>query len=176
MALPTCQRRPAVLRRDRCAHVHIFKHCFLGNKPKHVVHLPADYRPTPLVHYGFPSGGKGLYLVRPKKTLSLVNLGLGCGAVASPRAARGSPWRASQTTGTGLQLLMQEASRRCQQNARACPVTGQGRQQHGMAACTPPWSALPDLLAPVSQSTALSHLFFLPAAGGRARQLPRRQL
>lgn len=24
----------------------------------------ADYRPTPLVHYGFPSGGKGLYLVR----------------------------------------------------------------------------------------------------------------
>ena len=26
--------------------------------------LAADYRPTPLVHYAFPSGGEGLYLVR----------------------------------------------------------------------------------------------------------------
>lgn len=34
--------------------------CVHGN-PCHVVYT--DYRPTPLVHYGFPAGGKGLYLV-----------------------------------------------------------------------------------------------------------------
>ena len=32
--------------------------------PCHVV--STDYRPTPLVHYAFPLGGVGLYLVRKK--------------------------------------------------------------------------------------------------------------
>lgn len=34
----------------------------LHQSPCHVV--TTDYRPTPLVHYGFPLGGSGLYLVR----------------------------------------------------------------------------------------------------------------
>jgi hypothetical protein len=34
----------------------------LHSQPCHVVYT--DYRPTPLVHYGYPMKGKGLYLVR----------------------------------------------------------------------------------------------------------------
>ncbi|PRW61094.1 superkiller viralicidic activity 2-like 2 isoform A [Chlorella sorokiniana] len=34
---------------------------YIHTQPCHVVYT--DYRPTPLVHYGFPSGGKGLYLL-----------------------------------------------------------------------------------------------------------------
>ncbi|EFN51423.1 hypothetical protein CHLNCDRAFT_28067, partial [Chlorella variabilis] len=37
---------------------------YLHTQPCHVVYTGApDYRPTPLLHYAFPSGGKGLYLL-----------------------------------------------------------------------------------------------------------------
>ncbi len=35
----------------------------LHTSPCHVVYT--EYRPTPLMHYAFPLGGNGLYLVRP---------------------------------------------------------------------------------------------------------------
>ena len=35
--------------------------CALKNKPCHVVYT--DYRPTPLQHYMFPTGAKGIHLV-----------------------------------------------------------------------------------------------------------------
>ena len=35
--------------------------CHLHKQPCHVVYT--DFRPTPLQHYAFPSGGSGLYLV-----------------------------------------------------------------------------------------------------------------
>lgn len=38
---------------------------YVHGAPCHVVYT--EYRPTPLVHYAFPMGGKGLYLVgRPE--------------------------------------------------------------------------------------------------------------
>lgn len=46
---------------------------YIHTQPCHVVYT--DYRPTPLAHYGFPSGGKGLYLVR---CCRLGWAGLGC--------------------------------------------------------------------------------------------------
>lgn len=35
---------------------------YLHTRPCHVVYT--DYRPTPLMHYAYPPGGRGLYLVR----------------------------------------------------------------------------------------------------------------
>ena len=35
---------------------------YVHSHPCHVVYT--DYRPTPLMHYAFPAGGEGLYLVR----------------------------------------------------------------------------------------------------------------
>ncbi len=35
--------------------------CHLHQQPCHVVYT--DFRPTPLQHYAFPTGGSGLYLV-----------------------------------------------------------------------------------------------------------------
>ena len=37
--------------------------CHLHQQPCHVVYT--DFRPTPLQHYAFPTGGSGLYLVSP---------------------------------------------------------------------------------------------------------------
>lgn len=34
--------------------------CYLHHQPCHVVYT--DYRPTPLQHYIFPSGGEGIYM------------------------------------------------------------------------------------------------------------------
>jgi ATP-dependent RNA helicase DOB1 len=39
--------------------------CAIKNKPCHVVYT--DYRPTPLEHFIFPSGGDGIYLIVDKK-------------------------------------------------------------------------------------------------------------
>ena len=40
---------------------------FILFKPCHVVYT--DFRPTPLQHYLYPSGGDGLYLVQDEKVL-----------------------------------------------------------------------------------------------------------
>ena len=37
------------------------KPCYVLRSPCHVVYT--DFRPTPLQHYAFPSGGDGLYMV-----------------------------------------------------------------------------------------------------------------
>ena len=39
--------------------------CAIKNKPCHVVYT--DYRPTPLQHYIFPTGGDGIYLIVDEK-------------------------------------------------------------------------------------------------------------
>lgn len=44
----------------------------LHNSPCHVI--ITDYRPTPLVHYGYPLGGSGLYLVRNCACFACTNL------------------------------------------------------------------------------------------------------
>ena len=39
--------------------------CSIKKKPCHVVYT--DYRPTPLQHYIFPSGGDGIFLIVDEK-------------------------------------------------------------------------------------------------------------
>lgn len=166
---------------------------YIHGAPCHVVYT--DYRPTPLVHYAYPAGGSGLYLVRRGRRGGREGGARGCGLACRGRGGRlgahepRGAWTRGSTACQGVHDVYTERALRllCWAKAgeRAAAAAPRG-QACGPAAPLHRGTAAP----PVSPGGPLSWRSWLQrpcshppgcpprlASGdGRARQLPGRQL